>query len=153
MKKKIFAVVAMALVLTMLGAQALAVTGDLTIKAVKVYSDAEMKNCVGTLPAMTSLLVRSYDSFADIYIDGKICYIDSSSLLHKNIASDYVATLKKGTKVYQCANTSANVIKLNKKYNVKLCAVSGDWALVQTTGKKGMYGFVKVSKLTNLRVK
>ena len=153
MKKKIMAILAMALVLTMIGAQALAATGDLTVKSVKVYSDAEMKNCIGTLPAMTSLLVRSYDSFADIYIDGKICYIDASALLHKNIASDYYATLKKGTLVYQRATTSANTIKLTKKYSVKLCAVSGDWALVQTTGKKGMYGFVKVSKLTNLRVK
>ena len=153
MKKKITAILAMALVLTMIGAQALAATGDLTVKSVKVYSDAEMKNCIGTLPAMTSLLVRSYDSFADIYIDGKICYIDSSALLHKNIDSNYAATLKKGTVVYQRADKDSNTIKLTKNYNVKLCAVSGDWALVQTTGKKGMYGFVKVSKLTNLRVK
>ena len=34
---------------------------------------------------------------------------------------------------------------------MKVCAVYGDWALVQTTGSKGIYGFVKVAKLTDIR--
>ena len=36
---------------------------------------------------------------------------------------------------------------------VKLLKVKGDWALVQTTGKAGLYAFVKVSKLSDIKAK
>ena len=34
---------------------------------------------------------------------------------------------------------------------MKVCKVSGDWALVQTTGSRGLYAFVKVNKLANVK--
>ena len=153
MKKMMVAVLAVALVLAMFCGQAFAYNGDITTKDAKAYSDAAMKNYVGTIPAGTSLLVRSYDAYADVYVNGQVCYIKTSTLLHDDIASDYIATLVKGTRVYQRAATSAKSIKLKKDGKVKVCAVSGDWALVQTTGSKGVYGFVKVGKLTGIRLK
>lgn len=153
MKKTLVAVTALALLLTLLCGQALAVTGDITTKPVKAYADAEMTKYIGTIPAYTSLLVRSYDTFADVYLEGKLCYINASALLRKDIASDYLATLKKGTKVYQNASTEANYKKLAKSTDVKLCGFNGGWALVRSTGSKGVYAFVKLTKLTNIREK
>lgn len=151
MKRKMIAILAAALLVAMLCGQAMATSGDLTIKAVKAYSDSARTNYVGTIPAYTSLLVRSYDSFADVYVNGRLCYIDASALLHTSASSNYLATLKKGTKVYQRAHSSANSIKLGKKASVELWAVNDNWALVRSTGSKRMYAFVKVSKLYNIR--
>ncbi|MBR1821558.1 MAG: hypothetical protein IJ769_08050 [Clostridia bacterium] len=153
MKKTMVATLAVALLLTLLCGTALAYNGDLTATDAKAYSNASMTEYVGTIPAGTSVLVRSYDGYADVYVNGKVVYIDASDLLHTDIPSDYVATLVKGTKVYQRPASSAKSAKLKKDGSVKVCAVSGDWALVQTTGSKGIYGFVKVSKLTDIRTK
>ena len=153
MKKTLMAILAMALMLTLFCGSALAYTGDLTTSNALAYADAAMTTFVGVIPAGTSVLVRSYDSYADVYVNGKVVYIKTSDLLHAEISSDYEATLVKGTKVYQRASTSANSAKLKKSGKVKVCAVSGDWALVQSTGKKGVYGFVKISKLTDIRMK
>ena len=153
MKKTMIAVFAVALILAMLCGQALAASGDITTKSAKAYADAAMTKYVGTIPGATSVVVRSYDNYADVYVDGKVVYISTSALLHKDISSEYVATLDKGTKVYQRATTNANDYKLMSDCTVKVCKVSGDWALVQSTGKKGLYAFVKVNKLTDIRVK
>ena len=91
----------------------------------------------GTIPARaTAVVVRSYDSYADVYVDGKVVYISTSALLHKDISSKYVATLDAGTKVYQRADTNANEYTLKHGGTVKVCKVAGEWALVQSTGKK-----------------
>ena len=153
MKKTMVAFLAMAMILALFCSQALAVTGDITVRETNVYSDAEMKNPVGKLPAYTSVLVRAYDSIADIYVDGKICYVNPSDLLRKDASSNYYATLKKGTRIYQCPASNANSRKLKKSGTVKLCLVNGDWALVRSTGKTGVYAFVKISKLSDIRTK
>lgn len=153
MKKTMIAILAMALLLTLFCGTALAYNGDLTTTATKAYSSPAMTEYVGTIPAGTSVLVRSYDAYADVYVDGKVVYIDASDLLRSDISSDYIATLVKGTKVYQRPASSAKSAKIKKDGNVKICSISGDWALVQTTGKKGIYGFVKVDKLTDIRTK
>ena len=140
----------MLLILTLLCAQALAAGGDITIREVKAYSDPEMTNYVGTIPNATSLLVRSHEKYADVYVKGKIVYIDASALLNRDIAGPYNATLKRGTRVYQRANTSANSVKLKKSAVVNICAVSGDWALVRATDSVGAFAFVKTSKLTKI---
>lgn len=151
MKKTLIAIVAAALVLTMLCGQALAVSGDITVKGVKAYSDSSMKNCVGTIPAYTALVVRSYDRYVDVYVGGKVVYIDASALLRKDAPTKYTATLKAGTNVYQRADTDAKSCELGKSVKVKICAVKDNWALVQSTGSAGLYAFVKTSKLTNIK--
>ena len=153
MKKTFVAILAMALMLTLCCGSALAYTGDLTATETKCYTTAAMTEYVGSIPAGTSVLVRSYDTYADIYVNGKVVYVKASDLLHTDIPTDYLATLKKGTKVYQQADGDAKCGKLKKNLAVKVCAISGDWALVQTTGGKGIYGFVKVSKLTGIHRK
>ena len=151
MKKMLIALAATTLILTMLCGQALAVSGDITTKSVKAYSDAAMTDYAGTIPAYTALVVRSYDDFADVYVNGKICYISASALLRKDAPTKYTAVLEKGTKVYQRATTDAKAYTVKEDGFVKVCAVKGNWALIQTTGTKGLYAFVKVDKLTNLQ--
>ena len=153
MKKTIVAILAMALMLTLCCGVALAYTGDLTATDTKCYTSPAMTEYVGTIPAGTSVLVRSYDAYADVYVNGKVVYVKSGDLLHTDIPSDYLATLVKGTKVYQQPKSSSKACRLKKDGTVRVCAVSGDWALVQTTHGVGIYGFVKMSKLTNIRTK
>ena len=61
--------------------------------------------------------------------------------------------LGKGVRVYQQASTSADSIKLAKEVTVNICAVNGDWALVQTTNKAGIYGYVRVDRLSDIHLK
>jgi len=150
MKRKIITVLAAALLLTMLCAQAMASHGDITIKDAKVYSDPAMTDYVGTIPAYTALVVRSNDSYTDVYINGKVYYVKDSVLLDKTVLGDYVAILGKGTTVYQRANTGAAKYTLKKNGVVQVCKVRGDWALVQTLGERGLYAFVKIDKLKNI---
>lgn len=150
MRKTLVAVLAVALLLATFCGSALASYGDVTLKSVKAYADAEMKLCVGTIPAYTALVVRSNDDFADVYIGGKIYYINSSALLDRTIYGDYIATLRKGTKVYQRPTTSANTYTLKTDGVVQICKVHGEWALVQTLGSRGLYAFVKLSKLASI---
>ena len=150
MKKTIMTILAVALLLTLFCATALASHGDITVKATNVYADPALKNYVGTIPAYTALLVRSNDSYTDVYINGKVYYISKSSLLNKNLAGDYVATLDKGTKVYQRASTAARSYTLKQEGAIQVCKVKGEWALVQTLGDKGLYAFVKIDKLQNI---
>ena len=153
MKKTFVAILAMALLLTLLGGTALAYSGDLTATDTKCYSNSTMTEYVGTIPAGTSVLVRSRDGFADLYVDGKVVYISASALLNRDVTSDYAASLGKGVRVYQQASTSADSIKLPKEVTVNICAVNGDWALVQTTNKAGIYGYVRVDRLSDIHLK
>ena len=153
MKKTLVAVLATALLLTLFGTAALAYTGDVTTSNAKVYSTPAMTEYVGTIPAGTSVLVRAYEKYADVYYNGKVVYIETDDLLHTNLESDYIATLTKGTKIYQQAKSSAKSLKLKSSGTVKVCAISGDWALVQSTGAKRLYAFVKIADLTAIRTK
>ncbi len=150
MKKTMIAVLAAMLMLALCCGSALAYNGDITTSNAKAYADAAMTQLVGAIPAGTSVLVRSYDSYADVYYNGKVVYVAPSDLLNGDITGDYNATLPKGTKIYQRAVTSAKSRKLKKDVFVNVCAVSGDWALVRTTGDVTLFAFCKVSKLTNI---
>ena len=151
MKKTLIAILSMALLLTLFCGSALASTGDVTTSAAKAYSDAAMTQYVGTIPAGTAVLVRSRDGYADVYLNGKVVYVDVADLLSGDISGDYDATLVKGTVIYQRATTSAKSYTIKADGSVNVCAVSGDWALVRTTGSKRLYAFVKIDKLTNIR--
>ncbi len=149
MKKLMTAVLALVLLMA-LSSAALAYTGDITTCNAKAYADPEMTVLVGGIPAGTSVLVRSYEKYADVYYEGKVVYLQPSDLLHGDVTGDYNAVLEKGTRVYQRASTSAKSTKIKKACEVNVCAVSGDWALVRTTGSYNLFAFVKVSKLTNI---
>lgn len=153
MKKTLIAVLAMALLLAIGCGSALAYTGDLTTSDAKIYSDSAMTNCIGAIPAGTSVLVRSYETYADIYYKGKVVYIKTSDLLQGDIEGDYNATLLKGTKVYQRADTASDHYKLKGAVTVNVCAVAGSWALVRTLNAKGIFAFVKINKLVNIKSK
>lgn len=150
MKKIMITVLAVSLLLAMFCAQALASHGDITVKAARAYADPTMKEYVGTIPAYTALVVRDNDSYTDVYYNGKVYYINSSNLLNKSRIYDYMAMLGKGTKVYQQASSGANSYTLKKNGVVQICAVKGDWALIQSLGERGLYAFVKLEKLKNI---
>ena len=150
MKKAILTILAVSLLLTMFCAQAMASHGDITIKAAKVYADSAKKDYVGTIPAYTALVVRSNDSYTDVYINGRVYYVSDTALLNRNVLGDYVATLDRGTTVYQRANTGASRYTLKKSCAVQICKVRGEWALIQTLSERGLYAFVKVEKLKNI---
>ena len=150
MKKTMITMLAVSLLLAMFCGQALASHGDITVKATKVYADAKMTVYRGTIPAYTALVVRSNDSYTDVYYNGNVYYIDGSSLLNKSKLGKYAAMLGQGTKVYQRATTDAASYTLKDSGVVQICAVNGDWALVQTLGEHGLYAFVKLDKLKNI---
>ena len=152
MKRTLTAILATAMLAALLCGQALAEVGDITVEDAKAYSDAAMTECVGTIPAYTALVVRSYGPCAQIAVKGKALYIDAAKLLTKDAPAKYSAILKKGTRIYRRAATAADSYTLKSAGTVKICKVSGDWALVQSTGNKGLYAFVKVSKLTRIRM-
>lgn len=150
MKKTMLTILAVALLLTMFCATAMASHGDITIKAAKVYTDPAMTNYVGTIPAYTALVVRSNDSYTDVYINGKVYYVKPSVLLNKTVIGNYVAVIGKGAKVYQRADNGATSYTLKKNGIVQICKVRDDWALVQTLGERGLYAYVKINKLKNI---
>ena len=150
MKKTMITLLAISLLLAMFCGQALASHGDITVKAAKVYADSAMTEYVGTIPAYTALVVRSNDSYTDIYYNGHVYYISTSALRNKTKVGSFFAVLGKGTKVYQQAKSGANSYTLKKSGAVQICAVKGDWALVQTLGERGLYAFVKLDKLKNI---
>ena len=150
MKKITITVLALSLLLVMFCAQALASHGDITVRAAKLYADSAMTEYVGTIPAYTALVVRANESYTDVYYNGKVYYTKGSNLLNKSRLGDYLATLGRGTKVYQRAESDANSYTLKKSGSVQICAVKGDWALVQTLGERGLYAFVKLEKLKNI---
>ena len=67
MKRIIMTTLTVALLLTMFCATAMASHGDLTMKAAKLYANPAMTEYVGTIPAYTALVVRSNDSYTDVY--------------------------------------------------------------------------------------
>ena len=150
MTKKLTAVLALALMLTMLCSAALAVGGDLTVKEAVAYSDKALTQAISKIPAGTSLLADVKGDAAKVYYGGQICYVASSNLMKKDASSDYKATLEKGTRVYQRPEKKAASFKLKSSGTVKLCLVNGDWALVRTTGKLGLYAYVKLDSLVDV---
>lgn len=150
MKKTVITILAVALLLSMFCATAMASHGDITVKATKLYADSTMTTYVGTIPAYTALVVRSNDSYTDIYINGQVFYTNGSTLLNVSKLGDFVAALGKGTTVYQRATTDSNSYTLKKKGIVQICKVKGDWALVQTLGERGLYAFVQIDQLKNI---
>lgn len=151
MTKKLTAMLALTLILTMLCSAALAVGGGLTVKDAVAYADKKLKEPIGTIAGGTSLVAETRGGVAAVYYGGQVCYIEASNLMKKDAASDYKATLEKGTRVYQRADADAASFKLKSSGTVRLCLVNGDWALVRTTGKLGLYAFVKVDDLADVR--
>lgn len=149
MKKTALSILALALLLTLVCGSALA-EGDITIKAAKAYSDAEMTHCIGTIPKYTSVSVEHYGTNASIKVNGVQCYVKSATLTQGVYKNDYTgtATLAKGAVVYQRPAISSKYAVNKKAAKVYVYAVKKGLALVRT--KKGNYGFVSLSSLSNL---
>lgn len=124
-------------------------TDDLTMWNVKAYSDAAMIHYVGTIPKETTVTVR-YGKVAALSVKGKTVYIRLNKLLNGDVAGEYNATLKRGTRVYMSASTKASSAKLKRSYVVNVCKVKGGWALVRETRGALRFRFVRVKDLKNI---
>lgn len=151
MKKIAISTLAAVLLLTLIVGSAFAVTGDITTKAAKAYSDPNLTKYIGTIPSKTSVLVRAYGSYADVYVNGVECYISPSALTCGKKDYDYIgyATLKSGSKVYQRPSSSSKSATTSSDIKVLVYAASDGLAMIRTTGK-GVFGFVSAKNLTNL---
>jgi len=154
MKKIALSILAAVLLLTLVCGSAFAVTGDITVKAAKAYADPNFTKYVGTIPAKTSVLVRAYGSYADVYVNGVEVYVKPSTLTCGKKDYDYIgyATLKSGSKVYQRPTTASRYSTASSSTKVLVYAVSNGAALIRTTDK-GVFGFVNVKNLTDLKAR
>ena len=150
MRKIALSLVSVVLLLTMVCGSAFALTGDLTIKSVKAYSDPEMTQYIGTIPKYTSVLVRAYGSYAHIKYNGTNCYINPSALTQGKKDYSYMgkATLAKGATIYQRPSTSAKSVTNKKNCKVYVYGMKKGMALIRSS--KGVYGFVASSSLTDM---
>ena len=142
------------MLLTLVLGTALAVTGDITTHDVKAYADPNFTKYVGTIPAKTSVLVRAYGSYADIYVNGVECFVSPSALTCGKKDYDYIgyATLKSGATVYQRPSASSKTVVTSSDIKVLVYAASDGLAMVRTTGK-GVFGFVNAKSLTDLKAR
>ena len=154
MKKIALSILAAVLLLTLVCGSAFAVTGDITTKAAKAYADPNFKMYIGTIPAKTSVLVRAYGSYADVYVNGVECFISPSALTCGKKDYDYIgyATLKAGSHVYQRPTASSKSTTTSSDIKVLVYAASDGYAMVRTTGK-GVFGFVSAKNLTSLKAR
>jgi hypothetical protein len=150
MKKIALSLVSVVLLLTLVCGSAFAATGDLTIKAVKAYSDPEMTQYIGTIPKYTSVLVRAYGSYAHLKYNGSSCYISPSALTQGKYDYKYMgkATLAKGATIYQRPSTSARSVTNRKNCKVYVYGTKKGMAMIRSG--KGVYGFVSTSSLTDM---
>ena len=154
MKKIAFSILAVVLLMTLVLGSAFAVTGDITTRDVKAYADPNFKKYVATIPAKTSVLVRAYGSYADIYVNGVECFISPSALTCGKKDYDYIgyATLKAGSKVYQRPSSTSKSATTSSDIKVLVYAASDGLAMIRTTGK-GVFGFVSAKNLTDLKAR
>lgn len=148
MKKIAFSILAAVLLLTLVCSSALALTGDMTIKAAKAYSDQNMTQYIGTIPKYTSVKVRAYGTYADVIVNGVECYVHPETLTQGKYDYSYLgtATLKKGAAVYQRPTASAKYATNRKSCKVKVFAVDDGLALIRNS--KGVFGFTSVNNLS-----
>ena len=154
MKKIALSILAAVLLLTLVCGSAFAVTGDITVKAAKAYADPNFTMYVGTIPAKTSVLVRAYGSYADIYVNGAEVFVKPSTLTCGTKDYDYIgyATLKSGSKVFQRPSAASKSVTTSHSIKVLVYGVSNGAALVRTADN-GVFGFVSVKNLTNLKAR
>ena len=151
MKKFVLSLLAVVLLLTLVCGSAFALTGDLTKVTVKAYADPAMTKYIGTIPKLTSVVVRAYGSYADVYYNGVECYVNPSALTCGEYDYNYVGTaiLKKGAAVYQRPSASSKCRTNGSARKVLVYAASNGYALIRT-GVSGVFGFVSTSNLSKL---
>ena len=154
MKKIALSILAAVLLLTLVCGSAFAVTGDITVKAAKAYADPNFTKYVGTIPAKTSVLVRAYGNYADIYVNGVEVYVKPSALTCGKKDYDYIgyATLKAGSKVFMRPSAASKYATTSHSSKVLVYAANNGVALIRTTGK-GVFGFVSAQCLTDLKAR
>ena len=151
MKKIALSLLAAVLLLTLVFGTAFAVTGDMTIKAAKAYADPNFTKYIGTIPKYTSVLVRAYGSYADVYVNGVECFVKPSALTQGNYDYNYIgyAVLKSGAAVFQPPSASAKYTRTSKAAPVLVYAVNDGFAIIRS--KSGVFGFVAATELTNVK--
>ena len=151
MKKFALSMLAVVLLVTLVFGTALAVSGDMTVKATTAYADPNFTKPIGTIPKYTSVLVRAYGSYCDVYVNGFECFVKPSALTRGEYDYNYIgfATLKAGSNVYQRPSIAAKSVTTGSARPVLVYAVSDGYALIRSS--KGVFGFVSAENLTNVK--
>lgn len=145
-------------------ATALADYGAILKKNAKIYSDAKMKNSLGTIPKYISVVVKSVKSGrAKINFRGYTVYIKSKYLSRPWITfqrkrkkqgidhlEDCLRYVKKSCYVYDYPSTGAKKLKRVKKGRILTgFKEKGGWSIVMDSSEK-YYGYIKSSNLEGI---
>lgn len=145
-------------------ATALADYGAILKKNAKIYSDAKMKNSLGTIPKYISVVVKSVKSGrAKINFRGYTVYIKSKYLSRPWITfqrkrkkqgidhlEDCLRYVKKSCYVYDYPSTGAKKLKRVKKGRILTgFKEKGGWSIVMDSSEK-YYGYIKTSNLEGI---
>ena len=145
-------------------ATALADYGAILKKNAKIYSDAKMKNSLGTIPKYISVVVKSVKSGrAKINFRGYTVYIKSKYLSRPWITfqrkrkkqgidhlDDCLRYVKKSCYVYDYPSTGAKKLKRVKKGRILTgFKEKGGWSIVMDSSEK-YYGYIKTSNLEGI---
>lgn len=145
-------------------ATALADYGAILKKNAKIYSDAKMKNSLGTIPKYISVVVKSVKSErAKINFRGYTVYIKSKYLSRPWITfqrkrkkqgidhlEDCLRYVKKSCYVYDYPSTGAKKLKRVKKGRILTgFKEKGGWSIVMDSSEK-YYGYIKTSNLEGI---
>ena len=147
MKSKLFALIALVLVLVTATVFASASTKYTLSSTAQVYQKASTSSThIGKLPAGSHVYVESISGgWAKLNIDGYRGYIKASCLNKGSKASKGTYTVTTSTKVYGNASASGHSIgKLGKGASVKVLKVCGSYGRIKYGGT---YGYVKMSNL------
>ena len=149
MKKYVIALIACLLCAALCCGCALAAYGDVTVKAVKAWADAEMTVPLGRIPKYTAVVVRDIGyGIARLSVNGVTCYVANSALGQSVYDYKYkgYSVLKSGSRVWQRPASGSRSISTSKEHVVLVCAVKGGWVLIRS-GFGGYFGFVRRSSL------
>lgn len=145
-------------------ATALADYGAILKKNAKIYSDAKMKNSLGTIPKYISVVVKSVKSGrAKINFRGYTVYIKSKYLSRPWITfqrkrkkqgidhlEDCLRYVKKSCYVYDYPSTGAKKLKRVKKGRILTgFKEKGGWSILMDSSEK-YYGYIKTSNLEGI---
>ena len=162
MKRKIALLLVLLIAISTITAQA--DYGAILKKNAKIYTDAKMKNSLGTIPKYIAVVVKSVKSGrAKINFRGYTVYMKSKYLsrpwidLQKkrekqgiNHTEDCLRYVKKSCYVYDYPSTGAKKLKRVKKGRILTgFKEKGGWSIVMDKTEK-YYGYIKTSNLEGI---
>ena len=132
-------------------------TGDVVLKDVTAYSDSEMKNEIGSIPAYTTVILDATYTLLTGYAPQEFaiccvvdyyeqpCFISSSVLLGDITEQNFEnRTLPTGTVVYKRPETDSETTVLTQDTDVDIIKEYNGWTLIREDETDyGVFGFIR----------